>query len=105
MSDHSHDLPRRYFVDGSGQRVLVGLTIEETAEFETLDGLAAVGKGADRCCGTKAISWVASDTAAGLNSMLSTSRPGVSGWPTLEPIDMGIYPLLTKAERFWLSCR
>ena len=45
MSDHSHDSPRRYFVDGSGQRVLVGLTIEETSEFETLDGLAAVGKG------------------------------------------------------------
>jgi hypothetical protein len=45
MSDHSHDSPRRYFVDGSGQRVLVGLTIEETSEFETLDGLATVGSG------------------------------------------------------------
>jgi hypothetical protein len=45
MSDHSHDSPRRYFVDGSRQRVLAGLTIEETSEFETLDGLAAVGKG------------------------------------------------------------
>lgn len=45
MNDHSHDSPRRYFVDGSGQRVLVGLTTEETSEFETLDGLAAVGNG------------------------------------------------------------
>ena len=30
--------PRRYFVDGDGRRVLVGLTFEETLEFETLDG-------------------------------------------------------------------
>lgn len=33
--------PRRYFVDGDGRRVLVGLTFEETFEFEALDGLAA----------------------------------------------------------------
>jgi hypothetical protein len=45
MSDHSHDSPRRFFVDGSGRRVLVGLTIEETSEFEALDGLATVGSG------------------------------------------------------------
>ena len=31
--------PRRYFVDTSGQRVLVGLTVLETAEFELLDCL------------------------------------------------------------------
>ncbi len=29
--------PRRYFVDAVGQRVLIGLTIEETREFEDLD--------------------------------------------------------------------
>jgi hypothetical protein len=39
-SDRGH-LPRRYFVDGSGRRVLIGLTIEETSEFETLDNLSA----------------------------------------------------------------
>ncbi len=33
--------PRRYFPDKSGQRVLIGLTIEETSEFETLDSLPA----------------------------------------------------------------
>jgi hypothetical protein len=33
--------PRRYFSDKSGQRVLIGLTIEETSEFETLDNLSA----------------------------------------------------------------
>jgi len=42
MTDLSNDSPRRYFVDGNGQRVLVGLTIEETLEFETLDSLAAL---------------------------------------------------------------
>ncbi len=35
------DAPRRYFVDGDGHRVLVGLTFEETFEFEALDGPAA----------------------------------------------------------------
>ncbi len=34
--------PRRYFVDGSGRRVLIGLTIEETSEFEILDNLPAL---------------------------------------------------------------
>jgi hypothetical protein len=33
--------PRRYFSDKNGQRVLIGLTIEETSEFETLDSLSA----------------------------------------------------------------
>ena len=32
--------PRRYFVDENRRRVLIGLTIEETFEFETLDGLS-----------------------------------------------------------------
>jgi hypothetical protein len=31
--------PRRYFVDKNGRRVLIGLTIEETFEFEALDSL------------------------------------------------------------------
>jgi hypothetical protein len=33
--------PRRYCVDGEGQRVLVGLTLQETLEFEALDELPA----------------------------------------------------------------
>jgi hypothetical protein len=33
-------LPKRYRVDKSGRRGLVGLSIEETFEFETLDDLA-----------------------------------------------------------------
>ncbi|MGY4291805.1 hypothetical protein ACVWXO_011071 [Bradyrhizobium sp. LM2.7] len=41
MSDVENDSPRRYMVDGCGQRVLVGLTIEETIEFETLEGSTA----------------------------------------------------------------
>jgi hypothetical protein len=31
--------PRRYYVDQKGRRVLVGLTMEETSEFEQLDRL------------------------------------------------------------------
>jgi hypothetical protein len=34
--------PRRYFVDNNGRRVLIGLTLEETFEFETLDNLPAL---------------------------------------------------------------
>ncbi|WP_164937093.1 hypothetical protein [Bradyrhizobium vignae] len=37
MSGPKKDAPRRYIVDGAGQRVLVGLTISETIEFEALD--------------------------------------------------------------------
>jgi hypothetical protein len=40
-------LPRRYFVDEVGRRVLIGLSIEETLEFETLDSLPALDEGAN----------------------------------------------------------
>ena len=33
-------LPKRYRIDEDGHRVLLGLSIEETFEFETLDDLA-----------------------------------------------------------------
>jgi hypothetical protein len=33
-------LPKRYGTDKDGRRVLIGLSIEETFEFETLDDLA-----------------------------------------------------------------
>jgi hypothetical protein len=41
MTDFGDHSPRRYFVDEKGRRVLIGLTIEETFEFETLDNLSA----------------------------------------------------------------
>jgi hypothetical protein len=37
MSSPRDNSPRRYFVDDNGKRVLIGLTIEETSEFEALD--------------------------------------------------------------------
>ncbi|MGL9621384.1 hypothetical protein QRQ56_25545 [Bradyrhizobium sp. U531] len=42
MIDQRHNAPRRYFVDAQGHRVLIGLSLEETTEFETLD-LAPTG--------------------------------------------------------------
>jgi hypothetical protein len=42
MTDFGDHSPRRYFVDENGRRVLIGLTIEETFEFETLDSLPAL---------------------------------------------------------------
>ena len=44
-------LPKRYSVDENGRRVLLGLSIEETFEFETLDDLAPIDE-----TGTR-ISW------------------------------------------------
>src|SRR3954469_3054772 len=37
MIEQRHNAPRRYFVDAQGHRVLMGLSLEETAEFEALD--------------------------------------------------------------------
>jgi len=37
MIDQRHNAPRRYFVDARGHRVLIGLSLGETAEFEALD--------------------------------------------------------------------
>ncbi|WP_050424310.1 hypothetical protein [Bradyrhizobium tropiciagri] len=50
MSDLRGHSPRRYVVDVSGRRVLVGLTLEETSEFEGLDTSLPVldGEGRDR---------------------------------------------------------
>jgi hypothetical protein len=42
MTDPKDHSPRRYFVDSQGRRVLIGLTVEETLEFETLDNLPAL---------------------------------------------------------------
>lgn len=42
MTDFGGHSPRRYFVDENGRRVLIGLNIEETREFDTLDGLPAL---------------------------------------------------------------
>ena len=37
MIDQRYDAPRRYFVDAQGRHVLIGLSLEETTEFEALD--------------------------------------------------------------------
>ena len=47
MTDFGEHSPRRYFVDENGRRVLIGLTVEETSEFETLDSLPALGESGD----------------------------------------------------------
>ena len=43
MTDPTGTAPRRYFVAAGGRRVLIGLTPEETFEFERLDGGQAPG--------------------------------------------------------------
>ncbi|MBR1171022.1 hypothetical protein [Bradyrhizobium liaoningense] len=65
MTDLRHHAPRRYFVDASGQRVLIGLTAEETVEFERLDSQPVVGRAdgllmqdvRERCVHTAELRW------------------------------------------------
>ena len=45
MNDPANNAPRRYVVDGEGCRVLVGLTVEETSEFERLEASLALAYG------------------------------------------------------------
>ena len=45
MTDLRNNAPRRYFVDAVGRRVLIGLTPEETFEFERLDSQPVVAEG------------------------------------------------------------
>ena len=45
MTNLRNNAPRRYFVDAVGRRVLIGLTLEETFEFERLDSQPAVAGG------------------------------------------------------------
>lgn len=45
MTSFENNAPRRYFVDAVGRRVLIGLTLEETFEFERLDGQPALDQG------------------------------------------------------------
>lgn len=46
MTSLRNNAPRRYFVDEAGRRVLIGLTHEETFEFERLDSQPALPQGA-----------------------------------------------------------
>lgn len=41
MTSLRNNAPRRYFVDGVGRRVLIGLSLDETFEFERLDSRSA----------------------------------------------------------------
>ena len=45
MTSLRNNAPRRYFVDEVGQRVLIGLTHEETFEFERLDSQPGLAEG------------------------------------------------------------
>ncbi|OAF15473.1 hypothetical protein AYJ54_39545 [Bradyrhizobium centrolobii] len=44
MVSSRNNAPRRYFVDAVGRRVLIGLTLEETFEFERLDSESSTGQ-------------------------------------------------------------
>lgn len=77
MTDFGDHSPRRYFVDRDGRRVLIGLTLEETTEFETLDSLPALDQSGNQ------MAWdedgVPNDhTRETLAGTLQQARPGVA---------------------------
>jgi hypothetical protein len=75
MIDDKNNAPRRYFADAQGHRVLIGLSLEETAEFEALD-LSALPP-----CGTP---------------LGESMRNGVA-----EPDEIRWLELYSKHERAW----
>ncbi|MGY0575854.1 hypothetical protein ACTGJ9_036450 [Bradyrhizobium sp. RDM12] len=62
MTDLMNSAPRRYFVDAGGRRVLIGLTLDETFEFERLDSQpgAALVNG-DIVCGESVLRQIAGE--------------------------------------------
>jgi hypothetical protein len=81
MTDFGDHSPRRYFVDENGRRVLIGLTIEETFEFETLDNLPALDESGSH------VAWDA-------NGVPTTTR---------EKRWLELYSKHDKSWRLWLA--
>jgi hypothetical protein len=57
MTDLRNNAQRRYFVDAGGQRVLIGLTLEETFEFERLDSQPVANLEDRRVVRDKGVLW------------------------------------------------
>lgn len=57
MTSPTNNAPRRYFVDAGGRRVLIGLTPEETFEFEQLDSGQALGEGSAQVASEGRVPW------------------------------------------------
>jgi hypothetical protein len=51
MINQKNHAPRRYCVDAHGRRVLIGLSPEETAEFESLEDTSAMESGSPTSVG------------------------------------------------------
>ncbi|QPF90294.1 hypothetical protein [Bradyrhizobium commune] len=59
MTELRNNAPRRYFVDAGGRRVLIGLTFEETFEFERLDSQPVLGLAAGHAVRNSGVLWSA----------------------------------------------
>lgn len=78
MVEARKDAPRRYILNGAGQRVLIGLTSSETIEFERLDNPR-----------------VSSESASSLQEERHEERPGQN------ESDRRWSELYMKHERAW----
>jgi hypothetical protein len=52
-----NNAPRRYFVDATGRRVLIGLTLEETFEFERLDSKPSLDQAGGQILRDQDVQW------------------------------------------------
>ncbi|WP_369726053.1 MULTISPECIES: hypothetical protein [unclassified Bradyrhizobium] len=57
MTELRNNAPRRYFVDAGGKRVLIGLTLEETFEFERLDSQLVANPGDGQVVSDGGVVW------------------------------------------------
>jgi hypothetical protein len=80
MTSLRNNAPRRYFVDAVGRRVLIGLTPEETCEFERLDSQPGVAGG-------------------GIQSV----REGDGLWPAGEQRWLELYAKHEGAWKAWMT--
>ncbi|MBW7961840.1 hypothetical protein [Bradyrhizobium sp. BR 10261] len=58
MIEQKRHAPRRYFVDAQGHRVLIGLSSDETAEFEALDLSPVTSDISDGGAGENEVRWL-----------------------------------------------
>ena len=63
MTSLRNNAPRRYFVDEVGRRVLIGLTHEETFEFERLDSQSGLPQGIGQAGHDASDLWAAASEA------------------------------------------
>jgi hypothetical protein len=100
MTDFGGHSPRRYFVDKEDRHVLIGLTIGETFEFETLDSPPALDESGNHMAWDRMEFQPSRVRSAGWNFIASTTKLGRGGWPKPTRTARGSLDSTTKPRNF-----